>query len=425
MPRIVVLILILGAALTAGLGTVNGQVLALTVPLLVFLGAAVHWMPRELDLEVNRELDSDRVGPDSRVKVCLRLRDRSNTLEEARVAQPLPEGLRLLDGEKDCRIALRSDRPVEVWGELLGPRGYYVLPPIEIEAHDPFGLLRQTAAYDVANRLFVLPESMKIPTVAIKARRTRVYPGLIPARKGGPGVEFYGLREYRTGDSWRWINHRVSARHEEDLFVNEFELERAIDIGLILDVRAMTNLFARHQSILEFSVQATATLADALLVYGNRVGLFLYGGSIDWTFPGSGKLQQERIMRALARAQLETSQIFNRLDHVPARLFPPRSLLIVISPLHPQDGPELLKLRARGYQVTVVSPDPIAFERNLLEDEDQLELAMRIARLERNHLLAQMIRGGIRVCNWNTDVPFAEMAPRIFGHPRGIAAQVQ
>lgn len=422
MPRLLVVVLLLMAVLVAGLATINGQVLALALPLLVFMGAALYWMPPKLDLRADRTLDSERVGHGSEVRVDLTLQDRTGTVEEIQVWQPLPENLQQETGDKDCLALFPPAEALTLRYEFRGPRGYYVLPAVHLETRDPFGLLRKTTTADVLNRLFVLPEPMRIPPVAIKARRTRVYPGMIPARKGGPGVEFHGLREYQTGDSWRWLNHRVNARMESDLFVNEFELERAIDIGLILDIRATTNLFVQGHSILEHSIQATAALAENLLTYGNRVGLFLYGGSIDWTFPGSGKQQYEKILRTLARARIESSQIFNRLDHIPARLFPHRSLLILVSTLHPLDYRDLHTLRAKQYQVMVVSPDPLAFETALLDDGEELELAQRLAWLERNNLMAQLARRGIQVCNWDTRQSFADVAQSTFSNPRILQA---
>ena len=422
LPRLLVVVTVASAAVLAGLASVQGFVLAYAIPPLVMLGWSLWLAPRKLNLDVRRHLDQDRIAYGENIRTVLTVEDHDRELEQVLVEQPLPAGLTLFDGENSGWLDLEPDQPSRLAYRLEGPRGYYVLPPLRVAASDPFGLFNTTETYEPINRLFILPRAIKIPTLAIQARRTRVYPGLIPARKGGPGVEFFGLREYQAGDSWRWLNHRATARSESDLIVNEFQLERAIDIGLILDVRASTNVFTGDRSILEFSIQAAASLADTLLAYGNRVGLFLYGGSIDWTYPGSGKQQYEKILRTLARAKVEASQIFSRLDYVPARLFPHRSLLVLISPLHADDHQELLKLRARGYQVIVVSPDPIAFEEALLEDDEDRALAGRLAALERAHLSGRLLRGGIRVTNWDTRLPFSEVARGIFGYPQPVQA---
>jgi uncharacterized protein (DUF58 family) len=223
-------------------------------------------------------------------------------------------------------------------------------------------------------------------------------------------VEFFGIREYQAGDSLRWINKRLSARHAERLFVNEFEQERAIDVGLILDARQKSNLSINGQSLFEYSIQATTTLADTFLAQGNRVGLFIYGGYLDWTFPGSGKLQRERILQALARAEMQESLVFQRLAHLPTRLFPARSQLVFISPLLVDDLEELVKLRAHGYPLMVISPDPVSFEVQQLAASSERDLAYRIARLERRRLLQRLSQLGIRMFSWEVEQPFHEQA---------------
>ena len=121
-------------------------------------------------------------------------------------------------------------------------------------------------------QLFILPPVLRLRRVAIQPRRTRIFSGTIPARQGGSGVEFFDVREYQQGDSPRWINWRATARHPQNVFSNEFEQERAADVGLILDGRHRTNDFG-DRSIFENSVLATAALADTFLNAGNRVGL--------------------------------------------------------------------------------------------------------------------------------------------------------
>ena len=81
-------------------------------------------------------------------------------------------------------------------------------------------------------------------------------------------MEFFGVREYHPGDSMRWLNHRASARFEQTLFVNEFEQERAVDVGLILDTRQVTNVFAGTSTILEYSIQATAKRESSIRLPG-------------------------------------------------------------------------------------------------------------------------------------------------------------
>ncbi len=223
-------------------------------------------------------------------------------------------------------------------------------------------------------------------------------------------MEFFGVREYQPGDPLRWINRRASARHQASLFVNEFEQERVVDVGLILDARGQSDADRGSESLFEYSIQATATLADTFLSGGNRVGLFIYGRSLDWTFPGYGKVQRERIIRALARAEQGYGRVFESLEHLPTRLFPVRSQLVLISPLISEDSAMLIRLRARGYRLMIISPDPVAFERQGYEDGDTVTVATHIALIERKLLLSKLRQAEIQVVDWPVDIPFHQIA---------------
>jgi uncharacterized protein (DUF58 family) len=209
-----------------------------------------------------------------------------------------------------------------------------------------------------------------------------------------------------VGDPRRWINWRVSARHPRTLFSNEFEQERIADVGLILDARSRSDVRNGTDSLFEHSIRATASLAQAFLGDGNRVGLLIYGQFLDWTFPGYGKVQRERILQSLARATTGDSRIFDTLDYLPTRYFPAQSQLVVVSPLSNSDLSMLRRLRARGYQILVVRPDPVAFELEGLEPEPSVEMAARIVRVERLLLLRKLQQAGIQVVDWQVDKPF-------------------
>jgi uncharacterized protein (DUF58 family) len=232
-----------------------------------------------------------------------------------------------------------------------------------------------------------------------------VYAGVIPGRAGGSGTEFFGVREYQFGDSPRTINWRVSARHEENLYSNEYQQERVADVGIVLDARASTNIFHANESIFEYNVAAAAALSDALLSQGNHVGLFVYSGFLGWTYPGYGKIQRERIMQTLARAEIGVNSVFAGLDHLSLRMFPSESQIILVSTLLKDDLNILVQLRGRGYQVMVVSPDPVKFEQKLLPTSTRVDLAVRVIRMERELFIRRLERAGIHIVEWDVSIP--------------------
>ena len=212
------------------------------------------------------------------------------------------------------------------------------------------------------------------------------------------------------------INWRASARNTDKLYANQYQQERVADVGIVVDGRSKTNEFARGNSLFEYSVQAAASIADALLTQGNRVGLLLYSTYLGWTLPGYGKIQRERILQALANAKTGESQVFADLEHIPTRLFPPQSQLVFVSPLCDDDLKPLIQLRAQGYDVLVVSPNPVKFELSYLSQSNaSVELAGRVVHLERLMLLQKLQRANIHVLDWDVTEPFDSLVKRRLG----------
>lgn len=404
--------------LFAGLVTQNGLLLALVIPFVVYLAVGYLFTPGEVHLQAERILDMDRTTKDLPVDICLKITNQGDSIEMLSIEDMVPAGMEIAEGSPRMITSLGAGKTVELNYALRGTRGTYSFPGVRVKVSDHLGLSQKWEEISLRNRILVLPQANKLPEVAIQPRRTRAYPGLIPARKGGAGVEFFGIREYRSGDPMRWINDRISARHDEDLFVNEFEQERAVDVGIILDCRTETNLFRGNTELLEHGIQAAATLADAFLSAGNRVGLLVYGGGRIWVHPGYGKIQRERIFQVLAEARIYDRIVDKDLANLPTRLFPARSQLVLISSLLPDDLSTLVSLRAHGYPLLVISPDSIEFEARLLGDSTSVHLAARLARLEREFLLQSLRRSGARVFEWQIDQPFYQAV----GYSLGYAA---
>jgi uncharacterized protein (DUF58 family) len=145
-------------------------------------------------------------------------------------------------------------------------------------------------------------------------------------------------------------------------------------------------------------VSAALSLAESFLKDGNRVALLCYGFSMSRIPPGLGRVQLHRIRLALARAEARTNYALGTLDLLPARMFPVRSQIVMVTPLQAGDVRNLRALRARGYSLLVVSP-------GLSEPGDSEDLAQRIVRLERSLHLAELRRAGVRTVDWPVTAP--------------------
>ena len=321
--------------------------------------------------------------------------------DELFVEEILPDGLMLEQGHLQAFSMIRGQDILTWEYGVVVRRGEYRSLDTRLAAGDVFGCFEErltstTQLGVTAHPIYVSPGS-----IPIRPPQTRGFAGPIAARQAGAGVDFFGVREYQAGDPPRQVNWKLAARGSHDLYTNVFEQERVADVGIILDSRQVVNLHGQAGSLFEYSVQAAAGMAESFLEDGNRVSLVVYGSGMETVFPGYGRRQRNRILRTLARVKPGINYALGSLAHLPTRLFPARSQIVLVSPLVPEDVGVILRMRARGYSVLVVSPDPVAYE--AVGNGENASVAFRLARAERRYLLQQVRRAGAQVVDWQVD----------------------
>ena len=391
-----------------GLMTLNGGLIAMTLPFIVFLAAAYLDAPGEIKVSLRRRFSSSYVFPDKEIEVTLVVENHGTESYEILIEDILPADLVLTDGQPRIVTLIPPGEAAEVTYTVRGKRGGFAFRPVELTIYDRLGLFTRTMIMEAPGQILIKPDVNRMRSLEVRPPRTHGFSGAIPGRQGGSGINFFGIREYQLGDLLRRINWKSTARHESSLFTNEFERERVADIGLILDARQRTNVVGSTESLFDHSVSATAALADMFLQSGNRVGLLIYGRGQESTFPGYGKVQREKILRALAQADTGDNMALESFTYLPTRIFPPRSQIVLVTPLCQEDLPVLSRLRSYGYQMLVVSPDPVRYEAVQFGFGTTQPMAVRIALMERQVLLRRLQRSGILVVDWQVDSPLGQ-----------------
>ena len=171
-----------------------------------------------------------------------------------------------------------------------------------------------------------------------------------------------------------------------------------------------------QEKLFEHSIRAAASLAEMFLRQGNRVSLLIYGKTVVNLFPGYGKVQLHRILLTLAQANTEEQTNYNSLQFVPLTMFSRRSLLILLSPLAPNDWHLFPRLRASGFQVLVVSPDPVNFIQATLSNDISTRLAVHLMGLERTIEIHKIAQLWIPVVDWKVGQPLAPLVRNALRH---------
>jgi len=388
--------LIIIALFLSALISRNAALAWMTLPFLFYLGAGLLASPQEVSLSASRMVSLLRCEAGTSINMTMIIVNTGQAIPKLRIHESFDLKIRLLSRFEEPCGTLPAGGKVTLEYVFQAPRGRYCWKHIRVTVSDPFGLFGKTIELAAEAEVLVFPGQLPVKPLELNPRHTLRAPGLNLSCLPGPGINFFGVREYHPGDPLRWIHWRLSARYPKQLFSKEFEREEMADIGLILDGNAAMNLKNGSQELFEYSIEAAAVFAQNILRAGNRLSLLSLGERIVRIFPGTGKRQLACILNQLAACEPGENVTLNMLKYLPVKLFPSHALIILVTPLQASDSPAIARLLANGYQVLVVSPDPVKF----VSRGSCQSLAIRTASVERAALLWHIQEMGAKVLDW-------------------------
>ncbi len=208
-------------------------------------------------------------------------------------------------------------------------RGCYTLTGYRVATKFPFALFRKSRDVAAPIEMIVYPARVVVPRPAPRTQAR----GDTTANRAGRRGEFFGLREYRSGDDRRDVHWRSSARTGR-LLVREYEDEHARKVVIGVDNAlpdaardavsdgALTPAVELAVAAVERAISVAASLAAVYLELGWTVELCARGYRIP---AGTGRIHEAKIARALALLPYVS-------DAVAFAVLPPRVESVLVIP---------------------------------------------------------------------------------------------
>ncbi len=397
------------ACVIAGIFMVNGSIVALSLPIVAYICMMALLLDTgEVALEVVRRISDTRIMAGDSIDVEIIVRNRGSKVELVEVRDEIPEYLVLSKGNNIVLMSLDEGEEQSFSYSVKCPlRGRYLFEKMTLAIMDSGRLHNTEMAFNEKSEFSAVAAVEPIRGVKIAPKKTRNWVGMIKSRRVGIGTEFFGLRDYVSGDELRKINWKASAR-SDGLLTNEFESECSGDATLILDARLEANVGLIESCAVEHGVRAASTIASQILKDKNRVGLIVLRDIIDEVYPAFGKRQFYKLSEHLLDVKPLGLLPFENVGWMVTSYFPLESQIIVISSLTDRDIISTIgDLCARGYDVVVISPSPIRLESCLVEDSPAKAMASRMLALERDNMISELGKYA-RIVDWNPDDPLAK-----------------
>lgn len=320
------------------------SVLAGALGVAVLVDAVFAWRGRALeDLSVHRKLPHAlALGVERTVAVQVRNAGRRRLKVVA--YDHAPEALVLRDLPADVDVAPEAETTFfyRVHPVQRGPADF---GRIEVLMDSAWGFWRRRHWLGEPMQIRVYPNFAAVARYALLAtdhRLSRV--GVRLRRRRGEGMEFHQLREYRKGDSLRQIDWKATTRQGK-LISREYQDERDQRLVFLLDSSRRMRAQDGEISHFDQALNSMMLLAHVALKQGDSVGALSFGqgpGGDRYFAPDKGGSALDQLTNTFydLEPQPRTGDYLEAAKALMRRV-PKRSMVILLTNLRDEDEDEL------------------------------------------------------------------------------------
>jgi len=191
-------------------------------------------------------------------------------------------------------------------------RGECELGPLKLQSGYPLGIFFSNKTFQDKRRVVIYPKTFPIPSLPLIGGGLISQVGTESLSKSGGCEEFFGIREYRMGDSIRFIHWPSTAKHGS-LITKEFEQRISTEISIILNLHQDADIGMGKDTTLEYGVKIAGSIAQYAIEKGHSVQMICWGKRHTIIKPSKGLFHLSEILEALACAKADGYLSYHRV----------------------------------------------------------------------------------------------------------------
>lgn len=271
-----------GVAFLLALGGVNAILLPLAVAagvaLIAALAADAVTMPPRASLAVERQ-SADRFALRKHAQISYAVENRSAHPARVTIVET-PAALLSFDPEDLTLDVPPRSRAAGVRGVTPLARGTGTFGALYLEVRGRAGLWMRRERISAEAPLRVFPDLSAVERYGtLHARNRTVESGLRRMRERGAGSEFESLREWSSGDPFRSIDWKATARRGR-VMVTHYEVERSQNVMLVLDAGRLMTPWLGDQRKFDYALTAALSTGVIAGLASDKVGVVAFAKQI-------------------------------------------------------------------------------------------------------------------------------------------------
>jgi len=159
-------------------------------------------------------------------------------------------------------------------------RGEYHFGAVNVYCKSPLGLLQKKYSFSQDAVVPVYPSFMqmrKYELLAISNRLTEI--GIKKIRRIGNNAEFDQIKEYVSGDDYRTINWKATARKNK-LMTNQYQDEKSQQVYAVIDMGRVMRMPFNGLSLLDYAINSSLVISNIAMVKHDKAGIVTFSNTV-------------------------------------------------------------------------------------------------------------------------------------------------
>ena len=305
--------------------------------LFFYLFVAIIFTDALLLFRVRQGLSGERVTPEKlsngdENKIFIFLQSFYTFPITLRVFDEIPHQFQRRDLEFKLKLNAGEERELAYF---LRPvkRGEYSFGAVNTLISSPLGFISRRFKFSNDKIVPVYPSYIQMRKYELLAISQNLQnTGIKKIRRIGHNQEFELIKEYVSGDDFRTVNWKATARKNR-LMVNQYQDERSQQVYSLIDKGRVMQMPFEGMSLLDYAINASLVISNIAIKKSDKAGLVTFQDKISTLLPASKRNNQMRSIQETLYNQktafLETD--FSSLYVGLRRAISQRSLLLLFT----------------------------------------------------------------------------------------------
>ncbi len=166
-------------------------------------------------------------------------------------------------------------------------RGEYSFGSVNVMAQTQLGLVVRRFQFSSDKVVPVYPSYIQMRKYELLAISQRlINTGIKKIRRIGHNQEFELIKEYHSGDDFRTVNWKATARKNK-LMVNQYQDERSQQVYSLIDKGRVMQMPFEGMSLLDYAINATLVISNIAIKKSDKAGMITFQDKIGSILPAS------------------------------------------------------------------------------------------------------------------------------------------